>query len=111
MKHILFLAVSILTLSSFSAFAAFSADSGKIIALYVSSGGNIAIRLDGGTPNANAANQCPNYNGWVGVATADATFKAALLAAKTTGAPVTIITEGCSPASPAWLGLKDVYVN
>ena len=106
------LLVSVL-LNPLFAHAAYSSDTGKIIAFYSSASGHVAVRLDGGTPNANAANQCPDNNTWIGLApsSTDAGIKSALLAAKMAGSSVTLITVGCATTGSQWLGLKDIYIN
>lgn len=91
-------------------YAAYSQDVGKIAELYVNDSGNIAVRLDGGFPNAIAAGQCSIGYGWAGRVAANSTLKAALLAAKSTGSSVTITTLGCETGSD-WLKILDVYIK
>jgi hypothetical protein len=80
------------TLAPVSSFAA--ADVGKIVEIYAHPSGQMALRLDNGLPNSNLANNCGvTGNVWAGVAASDSnTIKSAMLAAKSSGSPVTLVT-------------------
>jgi hypothetical protein len=88
----------------------YSADTGKITTLFATATGAMAIQLDGGYPHATADGQCPGAGNFSGFSTADPILKSALLAAKSAGTTVTIITVGCV-AGGGWFGLSQVYVN
>ncbi|MCP5078168.1 MAG: hypothetical protein GY951_08960 [Psychromonas sp.] len=87
-----------------------SSDSGVIKQLYVSSSGNIAVKLINGFPNSVAASECSTYNGWAGSTTADPALKSVLLAAKATGSNVSLVISGCD-ANNSWLKVHAVYVK
>jgi|GEM_PF-2982912 hypothetical protein len=100
-----------LTLLSAHSFANanFSA-TGKIIELYASESGGIAIRLDTHKNyESQAKTGCPNYNGWTGNINADPILKSALLAAKASKATVRISVRGCE-AGGAWAKAVSVYI-
>lgn len=108
-----FISLFLLFLSE-GCFSAYSQDSGMVAKFYSSVYGATAIQLSGGYANAVSTNQCPtaNSSGWAAIgASAPASMKAALLAAKVTGASVTVTIVGCSADSSSWFNIVDVYLN
>ena len=99
----------LLTASTSTAIAAdYSQDTGIITKLYASAYGGIAVQIDTGFVDAITDNQCPTNNGWAGNNSADSVLKSAILAAKTTGEPITITTLGCDGG---WIKIVDVYLE
>ncbi len=90
----------------------YSQDSGTITSMYVSQAGSVAVKLDGGFPNASSQNQCAtaNTNGWSGNSSADPVLKSALLAAKSSKQPVVVTTLGCEGGG-TWYKIIDIYIN
>ena len=86
----------VIAVSMFSTSVFAAGDTGKITMLYSHLSGAMAVQLDIGLPGANAVGNCGvQGNVWAGVsATAPASIKAALLSAKMTGTPVTLVTFG-----------------
>ncbi len=96
-----------LTLIIISTFThAGTSEAGIISELYVNDLGHIAVKLQGGFPNAEK--ECPEHNGWAGNSSADPALKSALLAAKTTGATVSLSIYGCDGG---WLKVRGIYVR
>lgn len=88
--------------------AALSADTGTVERVFASTEGSIAVRLNGGFPQANADNQCPGNNGWAGIQVSDGVIKSTIIAAKASGQTLTVITNGCEDG---WLKIKHLYLN
>lgn len=89
--------------------APYTQDIGKIKTVFVSVGGDIAITLSGGFPNAVAGGQCTAARDYAGVTTAvDPAFKSTLLAAKAAQQTVRITVAGCVGS---WFKILDVYVE
>lgn len=72
------------------------ADTGKIVETYFYPDGVVALRLDGGLPQANVVNNCGTPgNQWAAVpASASSSIKGGILAAKISGSTVAIYTLG-----------------
>jgi len=96
----------LISLSSLS--FGYSQDAGIVTRVFVSSGGEIAIQIEGGFKDSIADGQCASNNGWAGHSSADPVLKAAILAAKASGQSLTVTTEGCNGA---WFKVKDLYIN
>lgn len=74
-------------------------DTGKVLEVYTQYDGMMAVKLEGGVPNANAVNSCghTSANGpqWAGVeSSAHDSIRSALLAAKTTDTSVNLVVNG-----------------
>ncbi|MEC4088705.1 MULTISPECIES: hypothetical protein [Pseudoalteromonas] len=93
-------------LFSGSALASFEM-SGKIIRLFVSETGSIAVRLDKNY-NDSAKQACPGFNGWAGNVSADPILKSTLLAAHASKTNVALSISGCT-AGGAWVKVAAVY--
>lgn len=101
------IALLLLGLNAF-AFADISQDTGQIKLLDVNAGGVIAVHLKNGFPNAVLKKLCPTADGyWAGLNNVDKSLKAALIAAKVSGANVKITISGCE-AGGAWFNLLGV---
>jgi len=106
---LMFVVLGSLLLTSVSAYA-LTSDSGTIIELYASSGGSMAIRLSNGFTNAVAAGECPAAAGWAGIsANAPNSLKAAIMAAKVAGSPVSVWTNGC--LNTTWFSISSIYID
>ena len=104
--------IGVFALASTISIAAYAAaDVGKIVEVYAHPGGQMALRLDQGLPNSNAANNCGvASNPWAGVAPADsASIKSAILAAKATGSQVTLVTLG--NCIGGWIKIEAMSIN
>lgn len=86
----------------------YSQDTGNVSRIYVTPGGSIAFKLQGGFPNAVETSQCLNNNGWAGHFTADPVLKSAILTAKATGYSIIVTLEGCEGR---WFKVKDIYIK
>ena len=112
MKKII-IAVLVSAVLSLSATAyATSTDAGKISEVYVPAyGTTVAIKLQNGFTNANAANECAGNNGFAGLfGTAPEVFTKVLTAAKISGSSVTVTTGGCE-GTTGWLKILNVYIQ
>ncbi|WP_218420009.1 hypothetical protein [Alteromonas lipotrueae] len=103
MKYLLLLLVALLT---FQANAA-SDSSGKVKEVYSNQEGALALKLD--SPfSEGAVQECPQYNGFAGVApTADPILKSMLLAAFSTQKRVKLVINGCNGN---WLNIQSIFV-
>lgn len=89
--------------------AGYSQDTGKITNFYSNLNGDVGIQLDNGFHNANKENQCPNNNGFAGVAAnANPFIKSALLSAKAANKTIVVTTYGCQGS---WLKIVDMYIK
>jgi len=102
MKNLLVLFVVIFSNMAFSA----TTDVGTVSQVYVSYAGHIAVKLNEGIPNITAAGECSGAT-WVGRYTADPVMKSVLIAAKASGAKVTVSASGCEGG---WAKLLGVYM-
>ena len=99
----------IITLFSIHSHAeTFSADTSKVERIFASTEGSIAVRLNGGFPQANADKQCPGNNGWAGIVVSDGVIKSTIIAAKASGQTLTVVTNGCEGD---WLKINNLYLN
>ena len=84
-----------------------STDTGKVSKFYTNEAGYVAVQLNGGFPNANAANECNGNGGWAGTYNGDNMLKSTLLSASASGATISLVTSGCVGA---WLKVNSIYV-
>ena len=103
MKYLL---ATVLLIMSSSVFA--GGERGIISELYADADGNIAVKFEGGFPNAEAANKCPNYTGWAGNRAVAPILKSTLLSAKASRSTITLAISGCDGG---WLKINAVYVK
>src|SRR4051812_20798986 len=82
-------------------------DTGKIVQLYTSPSESVAIRLDGGFPNAVRSFTGCQSAVWAGFVGSKSAMTAALLSAQASGGQVTIAINGCLGA---WFNILDIYV-
>jgi hypothetical protein len=88
-----------------------ASDVGVITEFYTDDTGNVAVKLAGGFPNSEAANECATFNGRAGISsTANPALKAALLASKSSQASVSLSIAGCALGG-AWLRITAIYVQ
>jgi hypothetical protein len=104
MKKIILL-LSCLTIPNISNAATVT---GTIKELYASNAGSVAFTLHEGFPQTIIESECPTYNGYAGIAAADAFVKSVLLAAQISGKKVRLSITGCQGA---WLKVNAVYLQ
>src|SRR3954454_18860071 len=85
----------------------YTQDTGKIVQLYTSPSEALAIRLDGGFPNAKRSFTSCQSAIWAGFAGPKSAMTMALLSAQASGGQVTIAINGCMGA---WFNILDIYV-
>ena len=86
-------------------------DSGIVKAFFAGPSGMVAIQLDNGFPNAKAGGVCASSPGlWAGSTAADPILKSAMLAAKTSGAHVSVTLNGCD-SSGLWHKVENIFIN
>lgn len=102
------LSLSIFTFKhSLAASAPYSQDTGKIVSMYTSPGGDISFTFSNNFANAVSTGQCPSSIGWAGNSAMSNTLKAALIAAKSNDLTITVTISGCEAGS--WFKLLDIY--
>jgi len=95
--------------STFSA-SQYVQDSGRIEKIYLAGESTIAVRLDGGFPNATATGTCPTASYWAGKLTAEKSLIASLMSAKASGQKVTMGISGCD-GNGGWFRISDLYLS
>ena len=103
--------ILMLPLAFFSVCSLGAADSGKIVEVYSHPDGQMAFRLDGGLPGANAENNCGTVdNVWVGVSgNVDSSIKSLILTAKATGSEVSVVSLGSCVGG--WIKLEALHIK
>lgn len=91
-----------------------AADTGVIIEVYAHPSGAMALLLDNGLPYAHAQNKCGHtgtaQTQWAGVGpTVDPSIKSAILTAKATKSPVTLVTMGNCVGS--WVQIEAMHIK
>lgn len=110
MKILTLLLFTFVGLSNGANSASYSEDTDVVTQVYANPAGSIALRLKDGFSAANKAQQCPGNNGFAGLSGDDVApiIKSIILAAKVSGQPLTVITEGCNGS---WLKILSVHLK
>ncbi len=93
---------------SHNIWAEHSFDTGQVARIYATPQGAIALKLNGGFPNAIKTDQCPINNGWAGLNTSEPVLQSVIIAAKSSGQPLTVSIKGCEGK---WFKIREIYMN